>query len=57
MQIAQVESLVLRGAHLVRITSDNGLVGLGQSACWAYPDAVHAVIDADLQGQSRLLVA
>src|SRR5207253_7638051 len=28
MQIAQVESLVLRGAHLVRITSDNGLVGL-----------------------------
>ena len=44
MQIAEVESLVLGGAHFVRITTDSGLVGLGQSACWAYPDAVHAVV-------------
>jgi galactonate dehydratase len=44
MQIAQVESLVLGGAHFVRITTDDGLVGLGQSACWAYPEAVHAVV-------------
>ena len=44
MQIAQVESLVLGGAHFVRITTQNGLVGLGQSACWAYPSAVHAVV-------------
>lgn len=44
MQIAQVESLLLGGAHFVRITTDEGQVGLGQSACWAYPAAVDAVI-------------
>jgi galactonate dehydratase len=46
MKIARVESLLLDGAHFARITSDTGLVGLGQSACWAYPDAVHAVLQA-----------
>jgi galactonate dehydratase len=44
MKIAEVESLLLRGAHFVRIATDTGLVGLGQSACWAYPAATHAVI-------------
>src|SRR5881396_2578541 len=43
MQIAEIESLVLGGAHFVRITTDQGMVGLGQSGCWAYPDAVDAV--------------
>jgi galactonate dehydratase len=44
MQIADVESLLLNGAHFVRITTDQGQVGLGQSACWAYPAAVDAVV-------------
>src|SRR5438477_11603045 len=44
MKIAEVESLLLGGAHFVRITTDHGLVGLGQSACWAYPQAVDAVV-------------
>jgi len=44
MKIAEVESLLLNGAHFVRITTENGLVGLGQSACWAYPAAVDAVV-------------
>jgi galactonate dehydratase len=44
MRIAEVESLVLGGAHFVRITCEQGQVGLGQSACWAYPEAVHAVV-------------
>jgi galactonate dehydratase len=44
MHIAEVESLVLGGAHFVRITCEQGQVGLGQSACWAYPEAVHAVV-------------
>ena len=35
MKIAEVESLLLGGAHFVRITTDQGHVGLGQSACWA----------------------
>ncbi len=44
MKIADVTSTSLGGAHLVRIWTDTGLVGLGQSACWAYPDAVHDVV-------------
>jgi galactonate dehydratase len=44
MKIAEVESLLLNGAHFVRITTEQGVVGLGQSACWAYPAAVHAVV-------------
>jgi galactonate dehydratase len=44
MKIEAVESLLLGGAHFVRITTDDGLVGLGQSACWAYPEAVDAVV-------------
>jgi galactonate dehydratase len=44
MKIAEVESLLLGGAHFVRITTEQGLVGLGQSACWAYPEAVDAVV-------------
>jgi galactonate dehydratase len=45
MKIAEVESLLLNGAHFVRITTEQGVVGLGQSACWAYPAAVHAVVE------------
>src|SRR5919108_4347653 len=44
MKIAEVESILLGGAHFVRITTDQGQVGLGQSACWAYPAAVDAVV-------------
>lgn len=44
MQIARVESLLAGGAHYVRITTDDGTTGIGQSACWAYPEAVHAVV-------------
>jgi galactonate dehydratase len=44
VKIAEVESLLLAGAHFVRITTDGGQVGLGQSACWAYPEAVDAVV-------------
>jgi galactonate dehydratase len=44
LQIAEVESLLLGGAHFVRITTDQGQIGLGQSACWAYPAAVDGVI-------------
>jgi galactonate dehydratase len=44
MKIAEVESLLLGRAHFVRITTEQGHVGLGQSACWAYPEAVHAMV-------------
>src|SRR3712207_5741216 len=46
MKIAEVESLVVGGGQFVRITTDSGLVGLGQTACWGYPEAVDAVVRA-----------
>src|SRR5215471_18989143 len=45
MKIENVESLLINGAHFVRITADDGLIGVGQSACWGYPNAVHEVIE------------
>ena len=44
MKIAQVESFVVRGSHYVRIETDDGVVGAGQSACWGYPEATDQVI-------------
>ncbi|HWE63550.1 MAG TPA: mandelate racemase/muconate lactonizing enzyme family protein [Chloroflexota bacterium] len=44
MRIAEVESHVHGSRQFVRITTDTGIVGLGQSACWGYPQAVHAMI-------------
>lgn len=44
MRIEEVESLVAGTAHFVRVHSDTGHSGLGQSACWAYPGAVDAVV-------------
>ena len=37
MKIAEVESLVVGGGQFVRITTDPGLVGTGQTACWGIP--------------------
>jgi len=45
MRIEAVESLLLGDGHFVRIRTESGLVGLGQSACWGYPAAVHEVMN------------
>ncbi|MEV7232306.1 mandelate racemase/muconate lactonizing enzyme family protein [Polymorphospora sp. NPDC051019] len=45
MRITEVESVVLGDAHFVTVHTDTGLVGVGQSACWGYPTAVHAVVE------------
>jgi galactonate dehydratase len=44
MKIAAVESYVITGGLFVQITTDTGLVGVGQAACWGYPQAVHAIV-------------
>lgn len=44
MKIERVDSMVLGHAHLVLVRGDDGTTGIGQSACWAYPDAVDAVV-------------
>ena len=43
-KIETVESILFGGAHFVRITTDDGVSGLGQSACWAYPKATAQVV-------------
>ncbi len=45
MRIEHVESIVLGDVHLVQVITEDGRVGLGQSGCWGYPTAVHAVIE------------
>jgi galactonate dehydratase len=45
MKIARVESILAGNGHFVRITTDNGLTGVGQSSCWAYLEAVDKIIE------------
>ncbi len=59
MKIAEVKSLLVGGSQLVRITTDNGLIGHGQTACWGYPNAVHEVVqtfEKYLVGQDPLRI-
>lgn len=44
MKIEAVESLLIGGAHFVRIRTEDGLVGLGQSGAWGYPEATDQVV-------------
>jgi galactonate dehydratase len=46
VKIQHVDSLPVGGGYYVRVTTDSGLTGLGQSACWAYPHAVHEVVQS-----------
>ena len=59
MKIADVESLIAGGSQYVRITTDDGTSGIGQSACWGYPEAVarrHADFGRYLIGQDPLRI-
>ena len=51
-KIERVEPLPIGGGCYVRITTDDGLVGVGQSAAWGFPAAVAQV----LQSYSEYLV-
>ena len=44
MKIEKVESMLVGPSHIVRIRTDSGLSGVGQSACWAYPEAVDRIV-------------
>ena len=44
MRIERVESILAGNSQIVRIFTDNGLVGIGQSACWGYLEATDAVV-------------
>tara|TARA_A100001037_G_scaffold44825_3_gene35942 strand:+ start:2349 stop:3503 length:1155 start_codon:yes stop_codon:yes gene_type:complete len=44
MKIERVESRLAGSSQIVRIITDTGLVGVGQSACWGYLEATDAVV-------------
>jgi galactonate dehydratase len=48
-KIERVESLPIGGGYYVRIITDDGLVGVGQSAAWGYPSAVDQVMQTFAQ--------
>jgi galactonate dehydratase len=59
MRIAEVEPMLVAGSEVVRIATDTGLTGWGQSACWGYPNAVHEVLQTFRQylvGQDPLRI-
>ena len=50
MKIEKVEGLLIGSDligtnYVVRITTDTGLTGIGQSGAWGFPDAAAAVVD------------
>jgi len=45
VKIEAVESFHIGSAYVVRIRTDSGLTGIGQTACWAYPEAVERIVD------------
>ena len=45
MKIERVESILSGNSHFVKITTDTGIVGIGQSSCWAYLEAVDKIIE------------
>jgi galactonate dehydratase len=44
MKIERVESLLAGNSQIVRVITDDGVVGVGQSACWGYLEATDAVV-------------
>ena len=44
MKIERVESILAGKSQIVRVITDTGLIGVGQSACWGYLEATDAVV-------------
>jgi len=45
MKIEKINSYLARNQFIVEVITDNGISGVGQSACWAYPEAVKAIVE------------
>ena len=45
MKIEQIESMLIGTGFVVRITTDTGISGVGQTACWGYPTAVESIVE------------
>ena len=45
MKIDKIESFFIGNGYVVRILTDTGLSGIGQTACWGYPEAVEKIVN------------
>ena len=45
MKIEQIESMLIGNGFVVRLTTDTGISGVGQTACWGYPTAVESIVE------------
>ena len=45
MKIDKIESFFIRNGYVIRIHTDTGISGVGQTACWGYPEAVDKIIN------------
>ena len=59
MKIDKIESFFIRNGYVIRIYTDTGISGVGQTACWGYPEAVDSIIETfkkHLIGQNPLRI-
>ena len=45
MKIDKIESFFIRNGYVIQIHTDTGISGVGQTACWGYPEAVDNIIN------------
>ena len=45
MKIDKIESFFIGNGYVIRIWTDNGINGIGQTACWGYPEAVEKIVN------------
>ena len=59
MKIDKIESFFIGNGYVIRIHTDTGLSGIGQTACWGYPEAVEKIVNTFekyLVGQNPLRI-
>ena len=44
MKIENIDSILAGNSHIVRITTDQGIDGIGQSGCWGYMEATDSIV-------------
>ncbi len=45
MKIDKIESFFIGNGYVIRIHTDTGISGVGQTACWGYPEAVDSIVN------------
>ena len=45
VKIEDIASYFIGGGYVIRVRTDSGLTGVGQTACWGYPEAVHQIVE------------